>query len=123
MELRNLDKNILYQLCAELTRRNECILLEADFIYQTFSDIPREKITSSIRLVVDRGWLQEEKNGEHLYLTDRGRSEIRSLIPSRLLPTCEKPKECRQSPDRGRGSAAQAGRNILIRFQPIAVEK
>jgi hypothetical protein len=112
MELRNLDKNIIYQLCDELMSRNMCIPLKADFIYQVFSDLPREQITSSIRSMVERGWLQEEKNGEHLYLTDRGRSALRSLIPSKLLAKCEKSTESRQSPDRGRGSAARAARII-----------
>lgn len=91
MEFRNLGKNILYHVCEEGTRGNWCGPLEADFIYRKFSDIPDEKIASSIRSLVAKGWLQEGEGHSRLYLTDRGLSKIRASIPDRLLPACNIP--------------------------------
>jgi hypothetical protein len=97
MDIKNLDRNILYRVCEELTRREECGPLDTRFIYRTFSDIPDEKIAENIQLLVSRGWLEEDRQQSTIYLTDRGQSEIRSFIPDPLLKTCEKPKRCRKS--------------------------
>lgn len=93
MELKNLDKNILYRVCEELTSRNSCAL-RANLIYQIFSDIPDENVTEVIKSLVERGWLREDRSRSRISLTDRGRSEIRSLIPAKLLPTCTSKKKC-----------------------------
>lgn len=95
MEFRNLDINIVYQMCEELTRKNRCGPLETDFIYRAFSDIPKKKIDSNIRSLVHRGWIQEDKDGLRLFLTDQGRSEIRAFIPAKLLSICEKLNRCK----------------------------
>lgn len=94
MKIRNLDTNIVYRVCEELTRRNQCGPLEVDFIYRTFADLPDEEIAANIRTLVERGWLQESENRLFLYLTDLGQAEIRAAIPDALLPTCEKPPHC-----------------------------
>jgi hypothetical protein len=96
MELKNLDKNILYRICEELTRKDRCGPLKAKFIYQIFSDLPDEKIAEAIRSLVNRGWLREDRHRTRLFLTDRGRSEIRSFIPAKLLASCQKPTSCRE---------------------------
>lgn len=95
MEFWNLEINIVYHMCEELTRKNRCGPLEIDVIYRTFSDIPKDKINSNIRLLVDKGWIREDKDRSRLFLTDHGRSEVRSFIPANLLSTCEKPHQCK----------------------------
>lgn len=94
MKFRNLDNNILYLACEELPFRKQCGPLDVDFIYRTFSDIPREMVAASIERLVVRGWLQQAKNKSQLYLTDQGLSKIRSVIPAKLLTTCEKTIQC-----------------------------
>jgi hypothetical protein len=90
MELRNLEINILHRLCEELLRRNRCGPVEADVIYQAYSDIPDKNIASSIRSLVNRGLLIEDKTGSQLFITDSGRSEIRSSIIQYLFPSVQK---------------------------------
>jgi len=92
MKLRNLDKNILFVICEELSRRDHCGPLEASHIYRTFSDIPHEQITSSIEWLVGRGWLQQDKGQTEFYLTDSGWSEIHSFLPKTVVVSCKKPK-------------------------------
>lgn len=96
MEIRNLEKNILYRICEEMTQGNHCGPVDTRLIYRSYVDLPNEKVSSSIRNLVRKGWLRDEQNMTKLHLTDRGLSEIRSLIPPQLLPTCDPPKGCRE---------------------------
>jgi hypothetical protein len=91
MEMRNLDRNILFYLCEELTDRNSCDSLAAELIYQTFSDIPDENIARAIQSMTHKGWIEEDMNQSRFYVTNCGRSKIRSIFPDKLLPNCEMP--------------------------------
>jgi hypothetical protein len=91
MNLKNLRKNILYEVCEANTRRNWRSPLEVDSIYRRFSDIPDKEIAADIRSLVTKGCLQEDNNRSLLYLTEQGLSEIRSSIPDRVLPACSVP--------------------------------
>ena len=96
MEIRNLEKNILYRICEEMTQGHHCGPVDTRLIYRTYVDLPSEKVAASIRSLVRKGWLRDEQNMTKLYLTDHGRSEIRSLIPAQLLPTCDPPQGCKE---------------------------
>ena len=94
MELRNLEKNILYRLCEELTSTNPCGPVDAGVIYRSYADLPREKVAAGIQALVARGWLRERQGHAELILTDRGRSEIRTFLPAHLRPACDPPEGC-----------------------------
>lgn len=94
MELRNLETNILYRVCEELTRQGRCAPVDTDLIYRSYADLPLEKVAASLQALIDRGWLRQDQGQSKLYLTDRGRSEIRAFIPDRLLSACEPPSDC-----------------------------
>lgn len=101
MDLRNLNKNILYRICEVLTQENRCGSVKIRSIYRSFADIPEEKVAEGIQSLVHSGWLrQETARGDRLRLTNRGWLEIRSRIPASLLSTCEKPADCPASPGR-----------------------
>lgn len=95
MELRNLEKNILYRICEELARREPCGAVETRLIYRSYADLPADKVAANIRALVTRGWLREDRN--RLYLTDSGRSGIRAFIPAPLLPACDPSQDCSAS--------------------------
>lgn len=92
MEMRNLDNNILYRICEELTAGNHCGSVAAALLYKSFADLPAEKIAASIDTLVARGLLRAEK--DLLYLTPHGLMEIQAFIPASLLPTCNPKKDC-----------------------------
>lgn len=94
MKLRNLETNILYRVCEELTRGGQCGPVDTDLIYRSYADLPFEKVAASLQVLIDRGWLQADQRHSKIYLTDRGRSEIRAFIPARLLSACEPPTDC-----------------------------
>jgi hypothetical protein len=88
MKLQNLEKNIAYQVCKELSRRRTSGPLETEFIYCVFSDIPKEEIASNINTMVHRGWFDLDRSQSKVYLTNRGRDKIRTLVPAVLRETC-----------------------------------
>ncbi len=94
MKLRNLKKNIAYRVCEELARRNAGEPLETDFVYRVFPDIPNEKIASSIDALVHRGWLDWDESQSSLYLTARGRTKIRKVVPAALRDYCGSKTTC-----------------------------
>jgi hypothetical protein len=95
MKLRNLKKNIAYLVCEELSRRNACEPLETDFVYRVFPDIPNEKIASSINTLMRRGWFDLDESQSLIYLTTRGRSKIRKVVPAALRDKCDQKAICR----------------------------
>ena len=92
MEMRNLEKNILYRLCEEMTEGNHCGPVAASEIYQSFADLPATKISTSIEALADSGWLRQEQ--DQLYLTSYGLAEIHTFIPASLMPACNPKKDC-----------------------------
>ena len=95
MKLRNLKKNIAYRVCEELSRRDACEPLETNFVYRVFPDIPDEKIASSINTLVRRGWFDLDESQSRLYLTARGRSKIRKVVPAALREKCDHRATCK----------------------------
>ena len=106
MELRNLGRNILYLVCNELRRRNECDPLEAGFIYRTYSDIPRDVVAARIDSLVEKGWLRWSEHTESLHLTRRGLELLRGIVASKLARTCPPPGECREGPSGSPGPSS-----------------
>ena len=94
MELQNLDRNILYRICELLVEGDPCRPVDSGAVYQTYSDLPGDKIAASIDSLVQRGFLREEGPQRELYLTSSGHAEIRAFIPERLWPNCETPTGC-----------------------------
>jgi hypothetical protein len=92
MEVHNLEKNILYRLCEEMTGGNHCGPVAASEIYRSFADLPAGQVTTCIQSLADGGCLRYEK--DQLYLTSHGLSEIRTFIPPSLLPTCNPKSDC-----------------------------
>jgi len=87
MEIRNLDKNILYHVYDFLSQRDLCQALEIESIYHLFADIPNAHVAASIHRLVQNGWLRQERGYPRLYLTDSGCRTLRATIPAHLLPT------------------------------------
>jgi hypothetical protein len=94
MKFNNLDINILYLVCKELVKRNQCGHVTPDVIYQTFPDIPDEQIDSTIRSLVGKGLLEENNDLSQLHITARGLSKIRSFAPSKQINACERSRNC-----------------------------
>lgn len=94
MELRNLEKNILYRICESMAEGDPCAPVDSRLIHRAFADLPVERIASGIRALVERGWLRPARDETGLYLTATGRSEIRAFIPPHLLPACDIPEDC-----------------------------
>jgi hypothetical protein len=94
METRNLAKNILYRICTELVRRDQCRALEMEAILRMFPDLPRENINESVRWLVSRRWLREDKKRARVHLTESGFSAIRALVPQALLQDCLPHESC-----------------------------
>ena len=92
MEFRNLDINVLYLMCKELVKGNQCGHVEPEVIYQTFPDIPDEQIDSTIRSLVGKGLLEVGNGLSQLHITDRGLSKIRSFGPSKRISACRRSK-------------------------------
>lgn len=92
--MRNLEKNILYPVCETQTRRRDCRPVKIDFIFSTFSDIPKGDIDAAIDRLKTLEWLREEKNRTRLAITDAGRSEIRSAVPPWIQDSCRKFSTC-----------------------------
>ena len=86
MEIRNLDKNILYHVYEFLSQRDLCQALDAESIYRIFADIPDAHVAASIHRLVQNGWLRQERGDPQLFLTDRGCRTLRDTIPAHLLP-------------------------------------
>jgi hypothetical protein len=94
MEIRNLAKNILYRICMELVRRDQCNALEIDAIHRMFPDIPNENINESVYWLVERGMLRTEANQTRVHLTENGRSALDRWVPSSRQQDCFKPERC-----------------------------
>ena len=94
MELQNLGKNILYRICEVLSEGDQCGPVATDLVYRSYADLPGEKVAASIHDLVAKGLLREARQERQLYLTDRGRSEIRTFIPERLWPDCDPSAAC-----------------------------
>jgi hypothetical protein len=94
MEIHNLGKNILYQICRELSRREPCRSLETGFVYEAFADIPGETIEESLRWLDMQGWLHMDDAAERVVLTAEGLAAITSMIPESLRKDCAKPMTC-----------------------------
>ncbi|MGD9329870.1 MAG: hypothetical protein PVJ53_01090 [Desulfobacterales bacterium] len=94
MEMHNLGKNILFQICRELTRRGRCRSLEAEFVRDRFADIPGETIDESLRWLVQQGWLHKNDATTRVILTEEGRAAIGNMIPESLRKGCVKPMAC-----------------------------
>lgn len=92
MEMRNLEENILYRLCEEMTAGSHCGPVAAAAIYQSFADLPAAKISTSLDSLAAGGWLRLEE--DQLYLTSHGLSKIRTFLPAALMPTCNPPEDC-----------------------------
>lgn len=94
MEIRNLDKMLLYRICEDLTQGGDCEPVPAARLYRSFTDLPAEKVKAGIQALVQKGWLQWDENETHLHLTARGRSHIRDFVPAPLRPSCDPPEDC-----------------------------
>lgn len=92
MEMRNLEKNILYRLCEEMTEGEHCGPVAVSEIYRSFADLPAGQVRTSIEYLADNGWLRLEQ--DLLYLTPHGLVEIRAFIPASLMPACDPRKDC-----------------------------
>ena len=83
MDIRNLEKNILYLMCARIrteqpdgpTRGT----LKKEDILKKFSDIPAENIESAIHAIEEAGWITLNDNQTVMCLTSRGSAEIELL--------------------------------------------
>jgi hypothetical protein len=94
LEIRNLDKMLVYRICEELTQGEHCDPMPAARLYRSFADLPTEKVKAGIQALVENGWLRWDESETHIHLTARGRSEIRDFIPEPLRPTCDPPEDC-----------------------------
>jgi len=96
MEIRNLAKNILYRICTELVRQDQCDALEIGVVHRMFPDIPNENISESVSWLVERGWLRRKENRARVHLTKSGRLAVDTMLPSSLQQDCFKPQRCHQ---------------------------
>jgi len=94
MEIRNLDKNLLYRICEALTQEEHCDGMPVSQLQRAFADLPAGEVQAALQTLVENGWLRWSKSKTRLHLTARGRSEIRQFIPGPLRSTCDPPQDC-----------------------------
>lgn len=84
MEIQNLEINILYFMCNPVRGHQEDgTILERD-LFEEFSDIPEEKLFSTIDDMVDDRLIVMQPSESKLSITDRGIDRLQSSIACRV---------------------------------------
>ena len=80
MEFKNLKNNFLFLLGNRWLRSGSLGPYQTELIYEKFSDIPNENISTELESLQANGFVAMTSDKDGIYLTERGISQIEFLI-------------------------------------------
>lgn len=80
MEFKNLKNNFLFLLGNRWLRSGSLGPYQTELIYEKFSDIPNENISTELESMQTNGFLAMTPDRDEIHLTERGIAQIEFLI-------------------------------------------
>jgi hypothetical protein len=79
MEIKNIERNIMYLLGNEWLKSNTLGPFDTMLIFDEFSDIPDKNLKDAINTIDEGGFVELSSNYRNISLTQKGLSKIKVL--------------------------------------------